>query len=161
VLAWTLTEYLVHRFVLHGTFPRREGRLGLWLHERFDRMHADHHQRPWDGMHVNGRFETIPFAVALAVPSFFGPFPAAPAFVAALLQCYVVEEWVHYAVHFHHGGGPYFRYIRRHHLYHHGVRGKQEAFGLTSHLWDVPFGTGAGSSAGGRLDGSASPPQAA
>jgi sterol desaturase/sphingolipid hydroxylase (fatty acid hydroxylase superfamily) len=112
-------------------------------------------------MHVNGRFETLPFAAALAALSFLGPFPAAPAFVAALLQCYVIEEWVHYAVHFHHGGGPYFRYIRRHHLYHHGVRGKHEAFGLTSHLWDVPFGTDVGSSAARRLDGTSSPPRAA
>lgn len=156
VVGWTLLEYLVHRFLLHGVFPETRGRPGRWLHARFDRMHADHHQRPWDGMHVNGHLETVPFAVALGGLAFLAaPHPAGPAFIAALVQSYVVEEWIHYAVHFHQGGGPYFRYIRRHHLYHHGVRGKEEAFGLTSHIWDVPFGTTIGSTSRGPEDPSA------
>ena len=62
-------------------------------------------------------------------------------FVATILQSYVVEEWIHYAVHFHHFRGRYFRYIRRHHLYHHGARGGHVAFGLSSGVWDVPLGT--------------------
>src|SRR5262245_9374823 len=62
-LTWTLVEYLVHRFVLHGVFPDGPGRLRHALHVLFDSSHGDHHLRPWDGRHINGRFDSVPFAV--------------------------------------------------------------------------------------------------
>ena len=43
-------------------------------------------------------------------------------FVAGILQAYVVEEWVHHSVHFYQFENLYFRYIKRHHLYHHSPR---------------------------------------
>jgi sterol desaturase/sphingolipid hydroxylase (fatty acid hydroxylase superfamily) len=141
IVSWTLIEYLFHRYILHGPFPDEGGPVRRWLHDRFDGMHADHHQRPWDGHHINGRFESVPAAILLAAVSFLMPWPAGPVFVATILQCYVLEEWIHYAVHFHGFKGRYFAHIRRHHLYHHGVRGRDVAFGLTSALWDQPFGT--------------------
>jgi sterol desaturase/sphingolipid hydroxylase (fatty acid hydroxylase superfamily) len=139
--SWTLIEYLFHRYILHGPFPDHGGPINRWLHDRFDGMHADHHQRPWDGHHINGRFESIPAAILLAALSLLLPWPGGPVFVAALMQCYVLEEWIHYAVHFHNFKGRYFVHIRRHHLYHHGARGRDVAFGLTSALWDGPLGT--------------------
>ena len=80
-------------------------------------------------------------AVLLAGISLLFPLPAGPVFVATLMQCYVLEEWIHYAVHFHNFKGRYFAHIRRHHLYHHGARGRDLAFGLTSPIWDHPLGT--------------------
>jgi sterol desaturase/sphingolipid hydroxylase (fatty acid hydroxylase superfamily) len=62
-------------------------------------------------------------------------------FVATLLVSYVVEEWVHYSVHFHRFRWRYFDYIRRHHMYHHSPRGKEIAFGLSNSLWDVVLDT--------------------
>jgi sterol desaturase/sphingolipid hydroxylase (fatty acid hydroxylase superfamily) len=138
---WTWLEYQVHRFVLHGRFPDGSDRIRHALHEFFDSMHGDHHLRPWDGMYINGFLDTLPFAVALAAASYAVPLRGAPAFVAALLQCYVVEEWVHYSVHFHRFRSRYFDYIRRHHLYHHSPRGVDLAYGLTSGLWDAIEGT--------------------
>jgi sterol desaturase/sphingolipid hydroxylase (fatty acid hydroxylase superfamily) len=61
--------------------------------------------------------------------------------VATILLSYVVEEWIHYAVHFHQLPGRYFSYIRKHHFYHHSRRGRDVAFGLSSGLWDVPLRT--------------------
>jgi hypothetical protein len=91
VVAWTLVEYLVHRHVLHGRFPNGPGCLQRALHRVFDSAHGDHHQRPWDGRHVNGSFDTIPFALLLALPSYLAPVPTAPVFVAIILQCYVID----------------------------------------------------------------------
>ena len=138
---WTCLECLVHRGILHGRFPDGRQWLRHLLHRRFDRIHSEHHQRPWDGMHINGRFDTLPFAVVFAALSLLAPLPTAPVLVAALLQCYVIEEWVHYSVHFHTFHGRYFDYIRRHHLYHHCPRGREIAFGLTNGAWDVLLGT--------------------
>jgi sterol desaturase/sphingolipid hydroxylase (fatty acid hydroxylase superfamily) len=144
IATWTLLEYLTHRFVLHGAFADGTNWLQHELHVLLDASHLEHHQRPWDGMHINGRLDTVPLALALAAPSLLAPLATVPVFVATVLACYVVEEWVHYAVHFHRFDNAYFRYIRRHHLYHHGRRGREEAFGLTSGLWDGALGTARG-----------------
>jgi sterol desaturase/sphingolipid hydroxylase (fatty acid hydroxylase superfamily) len=141
VALWTWLEYMVHRFVLHGRFPDGPGRWRHFVHTRFDTMHGDHHQRPWDGMYINGFLETLPFALLLGGLSHLAPLPTAPVLVATLLQCYVIEEWVHYSVHFHVIRWRYFDYIRRHHLYHHSPRGTEIAFGLTNGGWDVVLGT--------------------
>ena len=158
--AWTLIEYLFHRYILHGPFPDEGGRIRRWLHHRFDAMHAEHHQRPWDGRHINGRFETVPAAILLAAIGGVMPRPGGLVFVATILQCYVLEEWIHYAVHFHNLKGRYFVHIRRHHLYHHGARGRDVAFGLTSAIWDRPFGTRIGEPDRGRLFANLSRPPA-
>jgi len=127
----------VHRYVLHGRFPDGAGWLRHKMHAFFDTMHGDHHLRPWDGMYINGFLDTLPFAVVLALLSFLAPLPTAPVLVAMLLQCYVIEEWVHYSVHFHRFKLYYFDYIRRHHLYHHSPQPGERAFGLTSGVWDA------------------------
>jgi len=141
VVLWTWLEYMVHRFVLHGRFPDGAGWLQHRLHRFFDTMHGDHHQRPWDGMYINGYLDSLPFAVLFILLSFLAPLPTAPVMVASLLQCYVIEEWVHYTVHFHRFRSRYFVYIRRHHLYHHSPRCIETAFGLTGGLWDMILGT--------------------
>jgi hypothetical protein len=140
-ISFTLVEYLVHRYVLHGRFPDAPDGLRHTLHVLFDASHGDHHLRPWDGRHVNGGFSTVPFAILLALVSSLAPLATLPVFVATILLGYVVEEWIHYAVHFHRLPSPYFAYIRRHHLYHHSARGGEVAFGLSSGVWDVPLGT--------------------
>ncbi len=141
IALWTFLEYVVHRGILHGRFPDGSGWLRHALHARFDRVHSEHHQRPWDGLHINGHFDTLPAAVALALASPLAPLPTAPVLVATLLECYVLEEWVHYSVHFHTLHWRYFDYIRRHHLYHHSPRGSAIAFGLTNGTWDILLGT--------------------
>jgi sterol desaturase/sphingolipid hydroxylase (fatty acid hydroxylase superfamily) len=141
VAFWTLLEYLVHRHVLHGRFPDGAGLLKHRMHTFFDTMHGDHHLRPWDGMYINGYLDSIPFAILFVLMSSPWPYYTGTTFVAALLQSYVVEEWVHYSVHFCHFKPRYFRYIRHHHWYHHSLRGKELAFGLTSGLWDAALGT--------------------
>jgi sterol desaturase/sphingolipid hydroxylase (fatty acid hydroxylase superfamily) len=92
-------------------------------------------------MYINGFLDSLPFAVLLAAASFRFTLHTAPVLVAVLLQCYVIEEWIHYSVHFHRFRGRYFEYIRRHHLYHHSPRGSEVAFGLTSGLWDAAVTT--------------------
>ena len=73
IAAWTLLEYFVHRYLLHGRFPDGPGIVQHFLHKRFDHLHWEHHARPWDGNHINGRImDTLPFSIALvAIASFF------------------------------------------------------------------------------------------
>jgi len=141
IAVWTWVEYMVHRYILHGVFPDGPG-LRHWLHRLFDHLHVEHHKRPWDGEHINGTFEdTAPFLVPALLVALLLPPQTLLAFLSGLVLAYVVEEWVHHSVHFYHFDNPYFRYIKRHHLYHHSRRGQDIAFGLTSGVWDVIQGT--------------------
>lgn len=136
--AWTYVEYLAHRYVLHGRFPEGPGALRRFLHKSFDHLHYEHHARPWDGDHINGTIEdTIVFVSIFAAASFLAPLPTLPVFFAGLIQSYILEEWVHHSVHFYNFKGRYFRYIKKHHLYHHSPRGSEVGFGLTNGFWDI------------------------
>lgn len=141
-VAWTWIEYEVHRHILHGRFPDGPGVVQHFLHENFDHLHWEHHARPWDGDHVNGTLEDTGFfialflAVSLAVPSW-----TVSMLIAGIMQAYVIEEWVHHSVHFCGFRSKYFRYIKRHHLYHHSPQGAEAGYGLTNGFWDVVYRT--------------------
>ena len=83
----------------------------------------------------------FPFSIALVAIAAFFPLWSMPVLIAGLLQSYVVEEWVHHSVHFYHFDNPYFRYIKRHHLYHHSPKGDDMGYGLTNGFWDIIFST--------------------
>lgn len=141
VLFWTWAEYLVHRFVLHGVFPNGPGFKRV-LHALFDHLHVEHHQRPWDGDHINGTIkDTGPFLAPAFLVALFLPPHTLLAFLAGFTQAYVAEEWVHHSVHFYHFDNLYFRYIKAHHLYHHSRVGAERGYGLTSGAWDAVYRT--------------------
>ncbi len=60
LLVWTLTEYVVHRFVFHQTFPdTREGRVAAFL------THGYHHAYPRDPTRlVLPPMASVPLALA-------------------------------------------------------------------------------------------------
>lgn len=136
--SWTALEYWVHRYILHGRFPDGPGFFQHFFHAYFDHLHWEHHKRPWDGNHINGTMaDTLPFLGPLALVSLLLPVETLSTFLAGLMQAYIVEEWVHHSVHFYRFRGRYFRYIKRHHLYHHSPKGMHVAYGLSNGLWDI------------------------
>ena len=141
-LIWTALEYWVHRYILHGRFPDGPGLFQHFLHTYFDHLHWEHHKRPWDGNHINGTIsDTLPLVAPVVLLSLLLPVWSLSALLAGLLQAYIVEEWVHHSVHFYEFRGKYFRYIKRHHLYHHSPKGMTVAYGLTNGFWDIVYET--------------------
>jgi len=141
-VAWTLVEYLFHRYVLHGRFPPGKGLIRKFLHERLDPLHWDHHQRPFDGSHISGELKDIlPLFFVAAPQSFLFPVYTAPVMLAGVVQSYVAEEWLHYSLHFSNSRFPLFRRIKKYHLYHHSPRGIDKGFGITTRFWDGVFDT--------------------
>jgi len=139
---WTLVEYLFHRYVLHGRFLPGKGLIRRFLHERLDPLHWDHHKRPFDGSHISGELKDIlPLFFVAAPISFFFPLYTAPMMLAGVVQGYVAEEWLHYALHFSKSRMPLFRVIKRYHLYHHSPRGIDKGYGITTPFWDRVFDT--------------------
>lgn len=142
IALWTPLEYFVHRRVLHGPFPDGKGFFKHLLHKQFDHLHWEHHLKPWSGKTISGSLDqTLPVVFVLAALSLLAPRYTLLMTVAGIAQSYVIEEWVHYSVHFEQYKSRYFRYIKKHHLYHHSPRGVELGFGLTNGLWDIVFDT--------------------
>lgn len=141
-VTWTLIEYLFHRYVLHGCFPPGKGVIRRFLHKRLDPLHWDHHIRPFDGNHISGQLKDILplFFLAGPITSFF-PVYTAPVLLAGVVESYVVEEWLHYALHFSNSKLPLFRRIKKYHLYHHSPRGIAKGYGISTRFWDQVFDT--------------------
>ena len=139
---WTLVEYFFHRYVLHGRFSPGKGIIRRFLHERLDPLHWDHHMRPFDGRHVSGELKDIlPLFFVAAPVSFLFPVYTAPVVLAGVVQSYVSEEWLHYALHFSNSRLPLFRRMKKYHLYHHSPRGIDKGYGITTRFWDGVFDT--------------------
>jgi cyclopropane-fatty-acyl-phospholipid synthase len=138
---WSLLEYLLHRFVLHGVAP-------------FSHWHADHHLRPQ-------ALIASPIVLSLSLFLLLGAMPAwwllgdwpAMALSLGLLTSYLVYGLTHHATH--HRTPAWIRnnaWISRrrishakHHAAHHiQVRGedcKPCHFGVSTGIWDVLFNT--------------------
>ena len=86
LLGWTLLEYLLHRFVLHGLPP-------------FKRWHAEHHRRP-AALIAAPTLLTGAIFLTLLLPSIWllGVWPAA-ALSFGLLNGYLAYGLAHHAIH--------------------------------------------------------------
>jgi sterol desaturase/sphingolipid hydroxylase (fatty acid hydroxylase superfamily) len=136
-LAWSLTEYWLHRTVFHWQPP---GELG----ERFHFiLHGVHHKWPRD------RFRLVmPPAVSISLFWIFLGlwlvlFPRiAYAFHAGFVAGYMFYDLSHYYIHHGHPQQAWLKKLRKHHMVHHSPNLENEKkFGVSSTLWDHVFGT--------------------
>jgi sterol desaturase/sphingolipid hydroxylase (fatty acid hydroxylase superfamily) len=145
LLVWTLVEYLSHRYILHGRFQKSQHRWKIhkhFAHKVLDPLHWEHHERPFDGLHINGVLKDLLPLFAVAAPlSFIFPAYTAPMLLAGVCQGYVMEEWVHHSVHYYNFRNRFWRHLKKYHLYHHTSRGMERGFGITSAFWDGIFNT--------------------
>jgi hypothetical protein len=147
VVAWMLVEYFSHRFILHRHWKISQRKykrpFTILANKYLDPTHFGHHERPFDGDHMSGRVRDLLPVFLLFVPLsiiFFPPFTASIV-VAAAYQSYIAEEWIHHATHFCNFRDPYFRYMKKHHLYHHTSHGMTRGFGTSSGIMDFIFKT--------------------
>jgi sterol desaturase/sphingolipid hydroxylase (fatty acid hydroxylase superfamily) len=138
VLAWTLLEYLLHRWVFHF-----EPRPGHELEEDLSFLvHGVHHDYPYDPDRlVMPPAVSLFLAFAVGLPLRAGLGPARfPAIFAGLVAGYVWYDLTHYAVHHLTQRTAFGRMLRRNHYLHH-FRHPGQLFGVTSPLWDLVFRT--------------------
>lgn len=143
LLAWTLVEYVLHRFVFHFS-PKNAG-------PRLQRViflfHGIHHVQPWDRTRL---VMPPPVSVPLAVLFYWlfawvvGDLAGRPGWVspmfAAFVAGYLTYDLVHYATHHLPMRTPLGRWLKRQHLLHHHAT-PNERFGVSSPLWDAVFRT--------------------
>lgn len=133
-LVWTLTEYVLHRFVFHY-HPSSEW--GKKIHFIF---HGVHHDYPNDALRL-----VMPPSVSIPLATGFYflfkstvPAPYLDLFFAAFITGYLCYDMFHYA--FHHGtfNNPILKKLKQHHMQHHYADANR-GYGVTSSLWDIIF----------------------
>lgn len=131
LLAWTLTEYIMHRYIFHF-HPTSDW--GKKLHFIF---HGVHHDYPCDRLRlVLPPSVSIPLATGFYfLWSSFIPKPGFFIFFAAFLLGYLIYDMFHYAIHHLEVKGKLWNTLKTHHLKHHYVD-PDAGFGVSSPLWD-------------------------
>ena len=136
VFIWSLTEYILHRFLFHHEFKSKLGRRFHFI------MHGVHHDYPKDALRlVMPPSISLPLAVlfyylfkviigAQYVIAFF------PGFVAG----YLFYDMTHFAIHHFNFNNKYWKAIKTHHMKHH-YQDPDNGFGVSSVLWDYIFNT--------------------
>lgn len=133
--AWSLVEYVMHRFSFHHS-PQTERQLAFGY-----LMHGVHHAYPDDSRRwVMPLVATLPIGVVLLTCAClaFGIL-GLPAF-AGFMHGYFAYDTLHWTIHRNARGSRLVRYLRKYHLQHH-YAAPDRHFGVSSPLWDVFFGT--------------------
>ena len=138
LVIWTITEYILHRFIFHF---EPSSNWGKRIHFIF---HGVHHDYPRDAKRlVMPPSASIPLALwfyflfsliivnKLLLYSFFSGFVAG----------YLVYDMMHYAMHHYNFKSPLMKRIKQHHMLHH-YNDPTKGYGVSSSLWDVIFQSG-------------------
>jgi len=140
-LVWTLSEYLLHRFLFHyePSVP--------WLQRAWYLIHGVHHEQPQCKTRlVMPPILSIPLAFlfyglfAVVVGALFRlPLLVGPSF-AGFLTGYLCYDMLHYAEHHLSMRWGFLKHLKLYHLRHH-YKNPNHGFGVSSPVWDVVFRT--------------------
>jgi len=136
ILLWSLTEYLLHRFVFH--FPAKT-EFGKKIHFIF---HGVHHDYPSDSKRlVMPPSVSIPLAVVFyfLFLVIFGQDLMLP-FFAGFILGYLFYDITHYAIHHFNMHNKFWLAIKNHHMLHH-YQDEYKGYGVSTPFWDVIFRT--------------------
>jgi sterol desaturase/sphingolipid hydroxylase (fatty acid hydroxylase superfamily) len=135
IIFWTLTEYVLHRFLFHHHPKSERGKRINYV------LHGNHHEYPRDRKRL-----FMPAAPSLIIASAFLLIfyicmrHYAFAFFPGFMLGYLIYGSMHYAIH---AWNPPFKWMkplwRNHHLHHY--KHSNQGFGVSSTLWDRLFGT--------------------
>jgi cyclopropane-fatty-acyl-phospholipid synthase len=125
---WSLMEYLLHRFVLHGVQP-------------FQGWHAEHHQRPTALICAPTILSAALIGMLVFLPALLlaGQWCAC-ALTLGVLIGYLGYAVTHHATHHWRSDNAWLRQRKRWHAQHHHARAPV-CFGVTSGVWDRVFGS--------------------
>ncbi|WP_153797993.1 sterol desaturase family protein [Foetidibacter luteolus] len=135
---WTITEYLLHRYIFHYV-PK--SKWGLRLHFIF---HGVHHDYPKDAKRlVMPPSASIPLALL-----FYFLFlwilqnkTNLYAFFPGFLVGYLIYDMMHYAMHHYNFKSSLMKKVKQHHMLHH-YDDSTKGYGVSTALWDVIFRSG-------------------
>jgi sterol desaturase/sphingolipid hydroxylase (fatty acid hydroxylase superfamily) len=127
---WTVIEYALHRFVMHGLQP-------------FTRLHAEHHRRPTALIFTPTILSAMLIVTLVFLPSLvlLDNLWHASALTLGVLVGYLSFSVTHHAVHHWRADSAWLKQRKRWHALHHHTNGQSCCFGVTSAFWDHVFGS--------------------
>jgi sterol desaturase/sphingolipid hydroxylase (fatty acid hydroxylase superfamily) len=133
---WTLTEYIMHRFVFHF-YPKSEW--GKRIHFIF---HGVHHDYPNDAKRlVMPPSASVPLALAFYLLFKYTLAPALlDGFFAGFIVGYLFYDMTHYMLHHAQFKNAFWKKLKQQHMLHH-YDDSTKKYGVTSDMWDKVFGT--------------------
>lgn len=138
LLVWTITEYLLHRFVFHY---QPTSKAGQRLHFIF---HGVHHDYPKDAKRlVMPPSASIPLAILfyLLFSLVFKNSNYMYIFFSGFIAGYLCYDMIHYAIHHNNFKSSIMKKIKQHHMLHH-YSDDSKGYGVSSALWDIIFKSG-------------------
>jgi hypothetical protein len=134
-VAWTLAEYLIHRYAFHFVPGTRWGVALAYL------SHGVHHAFPRDPHRlVQPLVVSLPIAAVLLAVALLTSASAFP-LLAGFTLGYLGYDLIHYRVHTCEARSGVFKWLRLYHFQHHfAVPDRQ--FGVSTPVWDYIFRTG-------------------
>lgn len=135
IFFWTFFEYIMHRFVFHFVSEKPLGKRIIYV------MHANHHEYPRDKQRLfmppvpSLILSSLIFLLLYAIMQ-----KSAMSFFPGFLLGYLMYGSMHYAIH---AWTPRYKWMKpiwRNHQMHH-YKNEHQGFGVSSHLWDLVFGT--------------------
>lgn len=135
-LAWTLSEYWLHRTFFHWEPPGRWGERMHFL------VHGVHHKWPNDKYRLvmPPAVSLTLFVVFLALFLLLFGWTYAWAFHAGYVVGYMYYDLMHYYVHHGRPKSAYLKRLRKHHMVHH-FKTPDARYGVSSKFWDYIFRT--------------------
>jgi len=136
LLFWTLTEYVMHRFVFHF-YPKSEW--GKRIHFIF---HGVHHDYPNDAKRlVMPPSASIPLATAFFFLFKYSlPVTLLDGFFTGFIVGYLFYDMTHYMLHHAQFKNGIWKKLKQQHMLHH-YDDPTKKYGVTSDIWDKVFGT--------------------
>jgi len=137
VFLWTLSEYVLHRFVFHYDDSLPDNRVALFLHFL---LHGIHHAFPMDRLR-------LVFPPALGILVFYSLTKLFTVFgqyqylmITGFLVGYMSYDLTHFYIHHNKTIGLYFSKLKEYHIMHH-YKNPHLGYGVSNKLWDYVFGT--------------------
>jgi sterol desaturase/sphingolipid hydroxylase (fatty acid hydroxylase superfamily) len=134
-VSWTLTEYVLHRWAMHGSYRRQP----------VAQEHLRHHREPLATDPVLRGLTYLPAALGgaalgAALRRISGAATGHGA-AAGFMAGYAAYEQLHWRSHHRPPATAYERWLRQRHIAHH-ARARRN-YGVTTSIWDRAFGTSA------------------
>jgi sterol desaturase/sphingolipid hydroxylase (fatty acid hydroxylase superfamily) len=136
LLAWTLLEYFLHRFVFHLRADTERQKMRRFM------FHWYHHEFPNDSMRLVApplMSWSVGPVIWLVYRFAFGPVSVWPIFAGTAIG-YLAYDYIHYYTHHFKPRSGIGKWLRSYHLLHHHDA-EEARFGVSSPLWDIVFGT--------------------
>ncbi len=125
---WSVVEYALHRFVLHGLQP-------------FQGWHAQHHRRPAALICTPTILSATLIATLVFLPALVFGLWWACALTLGVVTGYLAYSVTHHATHHWRADNAWLKRRKRWHALHHLPIEQPGCYGVTSGFWDHVFGS--------------------